>query len=64
MWLAILAGDFLVFFCPDLVFETCFKLMGAISTVQEGGKGRKQQGQEKDGREARMWKAERTEDTY
>ena len=44
MWLAILAGIFLVFFCPDLASETCFKLVGAISRVWEGGKGRKQQG--------------------
>ena len=44
MGLAILAGIFLVFFCLDLASETCFKLVEAISRVQEGGKGRKQQG--------------------
>ena len=44
MWLAILAGFFLVFFYLDLASEICFKLVDAISRVQKGGKGRKQQG--------------------
>ena len=43
MWLAILAGNSLIFFCLDLAFKIHFKLVEVILRVQKSGKSRKQQ---------------------